>query len=93
MTFELEFHEKALKEFKVLQPNIREQFKAKLKERLRHPRVPAAKLSGHPNRYKIKLKKPPLRLVYEVVDSRVVVQVIAIGKRDRSLAYKAAAKR
>ena len=93
MTYDLEFHFKALKEFKSLPANLREQFKSKLAERLKEPRVPASKLSGYANRYKIKLKRPPLRLVYEVVDDRVIVQVLAIGKRERSLVYKAAAGR
>ena len=93
MTYKLEFHEKALKEFQGLPSSVREQFKKKLAERLANPRVPASKLSGHPNRYKIKLKRPPLRLVYEVVDDRVVVQVVAIGKRERNLVYKAAGRR
>lgn len=93
MTYELEFHVKALKEFKALPGNIREQFKSKLAERLEEPRVPASKLSGHSNRYKIKLKRPPLRMVYEVIDDRVVVQVLAVGKRERNLVYKTAAGR
>ena len=92
MTYELEFHEKALKEFRDLPPRVRERFKSKLKERLECPCVPKAKLAGHPSRYKIKLKKPPLRLVYEVVDARVV-RVIVIAKRERNLVYKLAEKR
>ncbi|WP_422108805.1 type II toxin-antitoxin system RelE family toxin, partial [Xenorhabdus bovienii] len=35
---------------------IREQLKKKLAERLKNPHVPASRLSGRTNRYKIKLK-------------------------------------
>jgi mRNA interferase RelE/StbE len=71
----------------------REQFKKKLAERLDCPRVPSAKLSGHNDRYKIKLRSVGYRLIYEVRDREVIVVVIAVGKRDRSEVYKAAAKR
>ena len=93
MTYELEFHEKALKEFQSLSQPIKDRFKAKLRERLEDPHVPSAQLRGRPNRYKIKLKRPGFRLVYEVHDNRLVVQVIAVGRRERSEAYERANKR
>lgn len=43
--------------------------------------------------YKIKLRKSGYRLVYRVLDERIIVQVIAIGKREHEEAYRAAAKR
>jgi mRNA interferase RelE/StbE len=55
--------------------------------------VPASRLSGHTDRYKIKLKSSGYRLVYEVRDAEVVVVVVAIGKRERNAVYAAAAKR
>ncbi len=45
------------------------------------------------SRYKIKLRKSGYRLVYEVVDDRLVILVIAIGKRNREAVYEKAAKR
>ncbi len=33
------------------------------------------------------------RLVYEVIDERVVVSVVAVGKRERSEVYERAKKR
>lgn len=72
---------------------MREQLKKKLAQRLDNPRVPSAKLSGHPDRYKIKLRSVGYRLVYEVRDAEVVVVVIAVGKRENDAAYIAAAKR
>jgi mRNA interferase RelE/StbE len=93
MKYELEFLASALKEWKRLDSNTREQFRKKLKERCENPRVPAAKLSGAKDRYKIKLKSIGYRLVYEVEDKRLVVLVVAIGKREGSAAYEAARKR
>jgi len=93
MSFELEFLEEALAEWRRLDGSVREQFKKKLTERLNGPRVPSAKLFGHPDRYKIKLRTIGYRLVYEVHDSRLVVLVVAVGKRDRNAVYQVAAKR
>jgi mRNA interferase RelE/StbE len=93
MSFELAFRDEALKEWHRLDHAIREQFKKKLAERLVQPRVPSAKLSGHKDRYKIKLLSAGYRLVYEVRDLELIVIVVAVGRRDRSAVYKAAAKR
>ena len=73
MKYELGFLEEALKEWSKLDSNTREQFKAKLSEPLTNPRVPASKLTGHKDRYKIKLRSVGYRLVYEVRDSEVIV--------------------
>jgi len=93
MTYELGFLDEALKEWRKLDDGTREQFKTKLAERVKLPRVPAAKLSGHPDRYKIKLRSVGYRLVYEVRDSQLIVVVVAVGKRERNAVYKSAAKR
>ena len=93
MSYNLAFKQDALKEWHNLDNSIREQFKKKLEERLINPRVPASKLSGQQDRYKIKLRTVGYRLVYEVRDSELIVVVVAIGKRERNAVYKAAAKR
>ncbi|MCL2656570.1 MAG: type II toxin-antitoxin system RelE/ParE family toxin [Betaproteobacteria bacterium] len=93
MSYRLKFKDEALKEWRKLDGPLREQFKKKLEERLQEPRMPAAKLSGHADRYKIKLKTSGYRLVYEVRDAEVVVVVVAVGKRERNAVYVAAAKR
>lgn len=90
MTYELEFLEEALAEWRRLDGSIKTQFKKKLAERLVEPRVLSAKLSGHADRYKIKLRSIGYRLVYEVQDGRLVVLVVAVGKRDKNAVYKAA---
>lgn len=93
MSFELAFIDAALKEWRKLDSNIRDQFKRKLAERCENPRVPAAKLHGSKDRYKIKLRGVGYRLVYEVRDAEILIVVVAIGKRERGEAYRTAARR
>lgn len=93
MRYELSFHPDALAEWKKLDGSIRELFKKKLAERLHNPRVPSARLSGQKDRYKIKLRDAGYRLVYEVRDKAMVVVAVAVGKRERNMVYKTAAKR
>ena len=92
-TYRLEFLPSASKEWHKLGAPVRDQFTKKLRERIDNPRVPSARLSDLPDCYKIKLRAVGYRLVYRVEDDRVVVIVIAVGKRDREAAYDAAAKR
>lgn len=92
-TFDLEFLPSAQKEWDKLGSTIQQQFTKKLRERLSNPRIPSARLSEMPDCYKIKLHSVGYRLVYRVYDDRIVVQVIAVGKRDRNEVYKAAAGR
>lgn len=93
MTYEIEFDRRALKEWKKLDSEIQKQFKNKLSKLLENPRVEANKLRELPDCYKIKLRKSGYRLVYQVKDERVVVFVVAIGKRDKSKAYNDASVR
>jgi len=93
MTYELAFLDEALKEWRKLDSATRKQFKAKLIERLEHPRIPSARLHGAKERYKIKLRDAGFRLVYEVRDRELVVLVVAVGKRERNEVYKAAERR
>ena len=90
MTYELAFVESALKEWKKLAPQIRDQFKARLLERLANPHVVSARLHGMPDCYKIKLRAVGYRLVYQVDDGVLVVVVIAVGKREKNAVYLAA---
>jgi len=93
MPFELAFHPEALREWQQLSAGIREQFKNKLAERLIEPRIPASKLRGSSNRYKIKLRAAGFRLVYEVRDHEVLVLVVAVGKREHNAVYRQADQR
>jgi mRNA interferase RelE/StbE len=92
-TFDLEFLNEALKEWRRLDSTTRTQFKKKLAERLENPRVPASKLRGSQNRYKIKLRSVGYRLVYEVRDTEIVVVVVSVGRRDGDDVCRAAASR
>ena len=93
-SFDLEFHVLALKEWQKLDQSVREQFKKHLEKRITNPRVASAKLSGQlSNFYKIKLRTLGYRLVYEVIDQRMVILVIAVGKRNQNQVYLQATKR
>jgi mRNA interferase RelE/StbE len=93
MTCELAFLDEALKEWRKLDNATREQFKAKLAERLQNPKVPSARLHGAKERYKIKLRNAGFRLVYQVRDRELLVLVVAVGKRERNDVYRAAERR
>lgn len=93
MTYDLAFLDDALKEWRKLDAATREQFKAKLGERLQNPLIPASRLRGSQNRYKIKLRNAGFRLVYEVRERELLVLVVAVGKRERNAVYEAAARR
>jgi mRNA interferase RelE/StbE len=90
MSYELAFHPVALAEWRALDGSIKQQLKRKLTERLEQPRVPAARVSGGPDLYKIKLRTAGYRLVYQVQDARVTVLVLSVGKREGLAAYSAA---
>ncbi|MDD2366746.1 MAG: type II toxin-antitoxin system RelE/ParE family toxin [Desulfuromonadaceae bacterium] len=93
MPYSLEFKESAIKEWQKLDGTIRAQFKKKLAERLEQPRVVSARLSGMADCYKIKLKNAGYRLVYQVDNKRIVVIVVAVGKRENLAVYRSAAGR
>jgi len=93
MRYSLEFRDSAWKEWHKLDRGLREQFKARLDERLENPRIESARLAGMPDCYKIKLRAAGYRLVYQVVDARVVVVVVAVGKREDSAVYRKAQRR
>ncbi|MBO8133881.1 MULTISPECIES: type II toxin-antitoxin system RelE family toxin [Dickeya] len=79
MSYKLEFEELALKEFKKLGAPVREQFIKKLKDVLQNPHLPANRLHGMTDCYKIKLRSAGYRLVYQMLEHEVVVLVLAVG--------------
>lgn len=91
--FDLEFLPSAQKEWDKLGSTIQSEFAKVLRKRLADPRIPSARLSDMPDCYEIKLRSVGYRLVYRVYDDRIVVQVIAVGKRERNGVYKTAAGR
>ena len=94
MTFRLKFLPEALKEWRDLDGSARKQFKRALAKRLANPHVPGTRLHADlVGCYKIKLRTLGYRLVYQVRDEEMTVIVIAVDKRDRLAAYKAAVSR
>ena len=93
MIYNLTFLSSALKEWSKLDPHIRSIFKSKLTSVLENPHIPKNQLSGLQNCYKIKLKSSGYRLVYRVLEDQVIVQVVAVGRRDKSSVYTLAKER
>jgi mRNA interferase RelE/StbE len=92
MTYTLKFLQEALEEWQALDNSVRKKLKSKLMERLKEPCVPSARLRGTTRElYKIKLKNPGYRLVYEVYGKTITVEVITVGRRDK--VYKQLEKR
>ena len=93
MSYSLEFKVAALKEWRALGATVREHLKKKLGERLQRPCVASARLCGMPDCYKIKLQASGYRLVYQVIDERRTIVVVAVGKRERAEVYRNAGRR
>ena len=93
MSYSLEFDARALKEWKKLDGSIQTQFKKKLAQVLENPMVEANRLKELDNCYKIKLRQSGYRLIYQLQQERVVVFVVAVGKRDKNQVYQKAGKR
>lgn len=84
MSYNLKFLPIALKEWNKLGNTIRVQFKKKIAERLENPLVPADRLHGFENHFKIKLISSGHRFIYEVIGEEGAVCVIAAVKRNKS---------
>nr|WP_314427228.1 type II toxin-antitoxin system RelE/ParE family toxin [uncultured Erwinia sp.] len=93
MRYTVKFREDALKEWQKLDKTIQQQFAKKLKKCCGNPHIPAAKLRGIKDCYKIKLRSSGFRLVYQVIDDKVIIAVVAVGKRERSEVYNLASER
>lgn len=92
--YRLMFLPEALAEYRALDGSVRATVKKLLDKRLNEPHVPGGALHGDlSNCYKIKLLKQGIRLVYQVEDGQLVVLVLAVDKREDSLAYKSAMAR
>ena len=93
MRYQVKFREDALKEWQKLDKTIQQQFAKKLKKCCENPHIPATKLRGMKDCYKIKLRASSFRLVYQVVEDVLVIAVVAVGKRERSNVYNLASER
>lgn len=94
MTFNIEFDERALKEWQRVDKTVREQLKKKLKKLQDNPHVSSSRLRGDlANCFKIKLRASGYRLIYTVLDKEGVILVIAVGKRENIKVYQTASGR
>jgi len=94
LSYELEFHPVALKEWQGLDNSVRLLLKKKLETRLKNPHVDSARLHGDLQHcYKIKNDKTGHRLVYQVIEDRIIVFVLSIDKREDLKAYRLAEQR
>lgn len=84
MTYSLIFSRIARKSWNKLGATVRVEFQNILRRRLEEPHLPAAKLKGAPNLYKIKLRSAGYRLVYQVRDRQLLVFVVGVGRRDET---------
>ena len=89
--YKLKFLPEALKEWHQLDGSIKLIFRKALKKRLIQPKVPGSELHYDlKDCYKIKLLKHGYRLVYTIEDQELVVLVLAVDKRENSIAYQSA---
>ena len=94
MIYELHFHPLALKEWKKLSKELQGQLKKLLKRRLENPHILSAKLSGQfKDCYKIKLRQAGYRLVYQINNNKMILLVVAVGKRNKNKVYELAEDR
>ncbi|MEY4921448.1 MAG: hypothetical protein RLY17_165 [Pseudomonadota bacterium] len=94
MTFNVDFDERALKEWHKLDKAIREQFKKKLRKLQENPYIESARLHGDlAGCFKIKLRASGFRLIYKAIDEEIVIWIVAVGKREDEKAYDIAKKR
>jgi len=87
MSYKLHFIKKSKKEWDKLNSSVKEQFKKKLAKRLHEPIVINDRLSGYDNVYKIKLRSSGFRLAYEVKEDKIIIVVLAVGKRENNSIY------
>ena len=94
MTYRLEWTNLANKDWEKLDGSVQVEVLKKLKQRLANPHIPADLLSANlVGLYRLKFRKSGTRLIYKVEDQRLVVIVVAVGKRENLDTYKTAAVR
>lgn len=92
--YSLEFDERALREWDALDGSVRKKFEKKLEKLIWNPHSRGNELHRDlAGFYKIKLLKDGYRLVYQVIDERIVIYVIAVGRRADNEIYELATKR
>jgi mRNA interferase RelE/StbE len=93
-TFEIYCIKPAHKEWQKLDNTIREVFLKKLIKLINNPRIEKNRLRGQlSDCYKIKLQYLGYRLVYQVIDNKVMLLIWAIDKRQNEDVYDGAKNR
>lgn len=85
--YELTFAPRARRAWDKLTPETKHQLAKRLAERQSQPRIASARLSRMRDCYKIKLQAAGLRLVYRVEEQKLLILVLAVGKRERGEIY------
>ncbi|GCE81642.1 type II toxin-antitoxin system RelE/ParE family toxin (plasmid) [Komagataeibacter nataicola] len=92
--YAIEFDDRALREWDELDGSIRRKFEKKLEKLILNPYSPGNELHGDlAGFYKIKLRQDGYRLVYQIVEQRIVIFIIAVGRREDNEIYMAATGR
>ncbi|MGE4400021.1 MAG: type II toxin-antitoxin system RelE/ParE family toxin [Campylobacterales bacterium] len=97
MTYEIEFHEEALEEFLSLDGSVRKLVAKQIKKISASPQL--GEELGNKNGIdltgcrKMYVDQKRVRIVYEIIERKVVVHIVAIGKREEMQVYKDALKR
>lgn len=84
--YTFKFKKGVLKTLEKLDTPIRERFLSKLMERCYNPYVPSAALRGKLAGY-YKIKVSGLRLIYTVVDQKMIILVVLVDKRENDDVY------
>ncbi|WP_337263691.1 MULTISPECIES: type II toxin-antitoxin system RelE family toxin [unclassified Serratia (in: enterobacteria)] len=83
MNCKVKFRTDAFKEWNSLDKSIQQQFARELKRCAK----PSANLRNTPNYCVIKLQASGFRLVYQVINSEVIIAVVAVGQRKHREVY------
>jgi mRNA interferase RelE/StbE len=95
--YDFKFYKEAEKDLAKLNNSIKILFTKKLTQILKNPNI--GKDLGNKNNLNLTgLKKAYFdnkryRIVYEVIEHKIIIQLVAIGKRDKMQVYKEAAQR
>ncbi len=95
--YDIQFHPLVEDDLKKLNNSVRIEVFKKLKKIQTYPEL--GELLGNKNGMnltgfrKMYVAKKQVRIVYEIIDSLVVVKVLVIGKREDMVVYKEATKR
>jgi len=95
--YDFKFYEEAEKDLSKLNKSVQNLFVKKLAQIIKNPEI--GKDLGHKNNLnlaglkKVYFDNKRYRIVYEIKEEKIIIYIIAIGKRDNMKVYKDASKR